>query len=71
MHWRPVDSAGPRAQYYQLIDAQVQAHINAGDRYIPWTEDSGDITACGIPINYNASKEWADKKVVLFSVPGM
>lgn len=23
-----------------------------------------------MPINYNASKEWADKKVVLFAVPG-
>ncbi|KAJ5484711.1 Peroxiredoxin Asp f3 [Penicillium diatomitis] len=39
-------------------------------QYIPWTEESGEITSCGIPINYNASKEWADKKVVLFSVPG-
>ncbi|PWY92316.1 Redoxin [Aspergillus heteromorphus CBS 117.55] len=39
-------------------------------KYIPWTEESGEITACGIPINFNASKEWADKKVVLFSVPG-
>ncbi|KAJ6151339.1 hypothetical protein N7470_007933 [Penicillium chermesinum] len=39
-------------------------------QYIPWSEESGDITSCGIPINYNASKEWADKKVVLFSVPG-
>ncbi|KAF7712408.1 Peroxiredoxin [Penicillium ucsense] len=39
-------------------------------QYIPWTEESGEITSCGIPINYNASEEWADKKVVLFSVPG-
>ncbi|KAJ5367902.1 uncharacterized protein N7496_007662 [Penicillium cataractarum] len=39
-------------------------------KYIPWSEESGDIKACGIPINYNASKEWAGKKVVLFSVPG-
>ncbi|KAL4892029.1 FMN-linked oxidoreductase [Aspergillus ambiguus] len=38
--------------------------------YVPWTEEKGEITACGIPINYEASKEWADKKVVLFSVPG-
>ncbi|BDD61571.1 Peroxiredoxin Asp f3 [Monascus purpureus] len=38
--------------------------------YIPWSEEKGDITACGIPINYYASKEWADKKVVLFSLPG-
>ncbi|KAJ5092660.1 hypothetical protein NUU61_007530 [Penicillium alfredii] len=39
-------------------------------QYIPWSEDSGDITSCGIPINYKASEEWANKKVVLFSVPG-
>ncbi|PYH90687.1 putative allergen [Aspergillus ellipticus CBS 707.79] len=39
-------------------------------KYIPWTEEANDITACGIPINFDASKEWADKKVVLFSVPG-
>lgn len=38
--------------------------------YVPYTEDKGDITACGIPINYDASKEWANKKVVVFSVPG-
>lgn len=39
-------------------------------RYIPWSEENGAINACGIPIDYNASKEWANKKVVLFSVPG-
>ncbi|OJJ85227.1 peroxiredoxin family protein [Aspergillus glaucus CBS 516.65] len=52
--------------------------INAGDSfpsdvvfsYIPWSEDKGEITSCGIPINYFASKEWADKKVVLFALPG-
>jgi alkyl hydroperoxide reductase 1 len=38
--------------------------------YIPWAEESGDIKSCGIPINYNASKEWADKKVVVFALPG-
>ncbi|KAF3180319.1 hypothetical protein TWF106_005948 [Orbilia oligospora] len=38
--------------------------------YIPYTEEKSDITSCGIPINYNASKEFAGKKVVLFSVPG-
>jgi alkyl hydroperoxide reductase 1 len=37
-------------------------------RYVPWTTD--DPKACGMPIDYNASKEWADKKVVLVSVPG-
>jgi alkyl hydroperoxide reductase 1 len=52
--------------------------INAGDAfpsdvvfsYIPWSEDKGEITSCGIPINYHASKEWADKKVILFALPG-
>ncbi|KAL4882261.1 Redoxin [Aspergillus karnatakaensis] len=39
-------------------------------QYIPWTEEGSDITSCGIPIAYRPSKEWADKKVVLFSVPG-
>ncbi|PLN80630.1 putative allergen [Aspergillus taichungensis] len=39
-------------------------------QYVPWTEEKSGVQACGIPINYNASKEWADKKVVLFSVPG-
>jgi len=34
--------------------------------YVPYTPESADITSCGIPQNYNASKEWADKKVVLF-----
>ncbi|MCJ1332558.1 hypothetical protein MMC10_009251 [Thelotrema lepadinum] len=38
--------------------------------YVPYTEEKEDITACGIPINYDASKEWANKKVVLFAVPG-
>ncbi|OAL33331.1 hypothetical protein AYO20_07342 [Fonsecaea nubica] len=38
--------------------------------YIPYTPESSAITSCGIPQNYNASKEWADKKVVLFAVPG-
>jgi hypothetical protein len=43
---------------------------NVAFQYIPWAEDKGEITSCGIPIKYDASKEWADKKVVLFSVPG-
>lgn len=30
-----------------------------------------DPTACGIPQEYNASKEFAGKKVVVVSVPGM
>ncbi|EEH06313.1 allergen Asp F3 [Histoplasma capsulatum G186AR] len=54
------------------------APLKAGDSfpadvkfsYIPWSEEKGDITACGVPRTYDASKEWADKKVVLFAVPG-
>ena len=38
--------------------------------YVPWTPESSDLTSCGMPQNYNASKEWANKKVVLFAVPG-
>jgi len=38
--------------------------------YVPYTEENSAITSCGIPVNYDASKEWADKKVVLFAVPG-
>ncbi|MCJ1409670.1 hypothetical protein MMC19_003752 [Ptychographa xylographoides] len=38
--------------------------------YVPYTPEKEEITSCGIPIPYNASKEWADKKVVLFAVPG-
>lgn len=32
--------------------------------------ESDNPRSAGMPIDYNASKEWADKKVVLFSVPG-
>ena len=38
--------------------------------YIPWTQENESATSCGIPINYDASEEWKDKKVVLFAVPG-
>jgi len=51
--------------------------LKAGDSFpegvvfstVPYVEESA-ITSCGIPQNYNASKEFANKKVVLFSVPG-
>lgn len=32
--------------------------------------DNAEPTAVGMPQEYDASKEWADKKVVLVSVPG-
>ncbi|KAF3491384.1 peroxisomal matrix protein [Arthroderma uncinatum] len=52
--------------------------LNAGDSfpadvtfgYIPWTDEKKEFTTCGAPQTYEASKLWADKKVVLVSVPG-
>ncbi|KAI4126147.1 MAG: hypothetical protein LQ338_003887 [Usnochroma carphineum] len=52
--------------------------IKAGDKfpegvefsYIPYTAEHEAITSCGMPQKYEASKEFADKKVVLFAVPG-
>jgi len=38
--------------------------------YVPYRDENSGITACGIPVNYDANKEWAGKKVVLFAVPG-
>ncbi|MCJ1344054.1 hypothetical protein MMC31_002254 [Peltigera leucophlebia] len=38
--------------------------------YIPYSKEKEDIKTCGTPTTYDASKEFADKKVVLFSVPG-
>ncbi|EFQ98348.1 hypothetical protein MGYG_01381 [Nannizzia gypsea CBS 118893] len=39
-------------------------------KYIPWTEEKKGFKTCGVPVAYDASKEWANKKVVLVSVPG-
>ncbi|ORY60527.1 putative peroxisomal membrane protein [Pseudomassariella vexata] len=38
--------------------------------YVPPSPDTSDITACGIPVKYNASEEIKDKKVVIVAVPG-
>ncbi|KAJ6446936.1 peroxisomal matrix protein [Purpureocillium lavendulum] len=38
--------------------------------YIPYADDKEALNACGVPVTYDASKEFSDKKVVLFSVPG-
>ena len=38
--------------------------------YVPYTDDKSGVIACGIPVKYNASKEFQDKKVVLVGVPG-
>ncbi|CRK27749.1 Peroxiredoxin Pen c 3 like protein [Verticillium longisporum] len=38
--------------------------------YVPVQPETSEFTACGIPVNYNASKEFANKKVILVAVPG-
>lgn len=38
--------------------------------YVPPSPDKAEVTACGMPIKFDASKEFKDKKVVLVSVPG-
>ena len=40
------------------------------DSYVHYEATDNELTKCGIQTVYNASKEWADKKVVLFAVPG-
>ncbi|KAH8664477.1 redoxin [Xylariales sp. PMI_506] len=39
-------------------------------KYIPPSPETEEFSACGIPIKYNASKEFKDKKVVIFALPG-
>ncbi|KAL1849275.1 peroxiredoxin type-2 [Paecilomyces lecythidis] len=54
------------------------AQLKVGDKfpegvtftYIPYSEDKLEFNTCGLPIKYDASKEFAGKKVVLFAVPG-
>ncbi|KAJ1336035.1 alkyl hydroperoxide reductase 1 [Microdochium nivale] len=38
--------------------------------YVPYSPEQAEVTACGLPTNYDASKEFKNKKVVLVSVPG-
>ncbi|KOS18205.1 putative peroxiredoxin [Escovopsis weberi] len=38
--------------------------------YIPVTPETIEVTSCGIPQTFEASKEFKNKKVVLVSVPG-
>ncbi|KAI1463693.1 Redoxin [Daldinia caldariorum] len=52
--------------------------LNVGDSfpegvsftYVPYTPELAGVTACGVPVKYDASKEVKDKKVVIVSVPG-
>ncbi|PKS09426.1 hypothetical protein jhhlp_004041 [Lomentospora prolificans] len=38
--------------------------------YIPYTPEIQDVKVCGLPQNYDASKELANKKAVIVAVPG-
>ncbi|ETS84295.1 hypothetical protein PFICI_02320 [Pestalotiopsis fici W106-1] len=38
--------------------------------YVAPSPETSEVTACGMPIKFDASKEFKDKKVVLVSVPG-
>ncbi|KAI1655879.1 Redoxin [Daldinia decipiens] len=38
--------------------------------YVPYTPELAGVTACGIPVKYDASKEAKEKKLVIVSVPG-
>lgn len=38
--------------------------------YIPATPETSEFSQCGIPIKYDASKEFKNKKAVLVSIPG-
>ena len=37
--------------------------------YVPYTPETGDITSCGIPINYNASKGMSSLFLNAFPYP--
>lgn len=43
---------------------------NVSFGYIPFTAETKDITSCGIPIKFDASTEFKNKKVVIVAVPG-
>jgi alkyl hydroperoxide reductase 1 len=60
----------PTNPFLKLLGAlSTSVHLaNKSCRWAPITD--ADPTACGRPQEYDASKEWANKKVVLFSVPG-
>lgn len=55
---------------FEFVFHNVQYENNAYHvfRWAPITD--ADPTACGIPQLYDASKEFAGKKVVIVSVPG-
>lgn len=38
--------------------------------YVPPAPETKEVTQCGIPVKYDASKEFKNKKIVLVAVPG-
>ncbi|KAH6648727.1 Redoxin [Truncatella angustata] len=38
--------------------------------YVPPSPDKSEVTACGIPVKFDASKELKDKKAIIVAVPG-
>jgi alkyl hydroperoxide reductase 1 len=53
-----------------VLEAGDSFPNNVTFAYIPFEEENKDITACGIPTKFDASKEFREKKVVLVAVPG-
>ncbi|KAK2613475.1 hypothetical protein N8I77_000388 [Diaporthe amygdali] len=39
-------------------------------QYVPYSPEKADLNACGIPVKFDASRDFKDKKVVLVAVPG-
>ncbi|KAL1845554.1 peroxiredoxin type-2 [Diaporthe australafricana] len=39
-------------------------------QYVPYSPEKADLNSCGIPIKFEASKEFKENKVVLVAVPG-
>lgn len=49
---------------------EINLVLREYNSWVPYTEEKSDVAACGRQVELNASDEWADKKVVLFAVPG-
>jgi peroxiredoxin len=55
---------------HPLRSDEARPELCSKNKYMSNNNTDEDPTACGRPQEYDASKEWANKKVVLFSVPG-
>ncbi|KXN91586.1 Putative peroxiredoxin [Leucoagaricus sp. SymC.cos] len=59
------------------ITVNEQVSVNVGDtipdgtlKYVPYSPELADHSACGIPQDYKTSEQWKGKKVVVVSTPG-